>query len=98
MRAVDTNVLVRALDGRRLGEVVHPRTRGPRVPHARHAAPEVRRHVDDRTAVLAHAALEHLARDEEATDEVGAHHRLEAHLADRGQRRRGLTARGPRSM
>src|SRR5690606_27704972 len=55
------------------------------------AAPHVGDDVDDGAAVFGHALVVHLTGHQEATDQVGAHHRFEPFLVD-GRQRRGVLA------
>ena len=80
------------LEGGGLGQVDHAGARRAGVPHARHAVPEVGRHVDDGAAVLLHGLREDLAHHQEAAGEVVGDDGLEALLADGGQRRGELPA------
>ena len=76
-----------------LGEIHHAGARRAGVAHVRHAVPHVGDHVHDRAAVLLHPLHVGLARDEEATGEVGAHHGIPALRRNLLQRRRELPAR-----
>jgi hypothetical protein len=69
-----------------------PARAAPLWPHARHAAPHVGDHVHDRAAMLLHALLVGLARDQETAGEIVGDHGIPALLADHRQRHRILAA------
>jgi hypothetical protein len=60
--------------------------------HAGHTAPDVREHVDDRAAVIAHPLCKTFARHQESAVQVVAHHRVPAVQRDLVERRGKLAA------